>query len=187
VSRAARHSSTTAEHLTPLYVVDAAREALGGVIDVDPATTLRANRDIGARFTFTRDESGMKNRWPGHVFLNPPGGTVQTRLTKSSSVLWWAKLMLEWTRGRTTAGVFICFSVEILQAAQKVRQVPQPLDFPLCVPDHRIPFDTLDSRGRRVSQKDPTHANVIIYLPSRDDPGALRFRRAFKDIGRVRT
>jgi hypothetical protein len=187
--RSARHSSASTEHLTPLYIVDASRKALGGAIDVDPATTVRANQDVKARFAFTIAHNGLRQKWNGTVFLNPPGGTIKSKLTKSSAVLWWVKLMLEWTTYRVTAGIFVGFTIEVLQQAQKVcsaRRIPQPLDFPLCVPERRLSFDTIGKHDQRISQRDPTHANVIVYLPSRDDPGALRFRQAFGGIGKVK-
>lgn len=69
----AQHSSESNEHYTPKYIVEPVRETLGG-IDLDPATTERANRIVKAKRIFTAADDGLSKRWSGTVFLNPPGG-----------------------------------------------------------------------------------------------------------------
>ncbi len=70
-----RHLSQTNEHFTPIHVVEAARESFGGVIDLDPATTVLANEHrVKAEFIHTQEDDGYFKQWHGCVFLNPPGG-----------------------------------------------------------------------------------------------------------------
>lgn len=185
----AKLSSNSVEHLSPEAVAKATKETLGR-IDLDPASCFAGNLVIGAERYFTFMDNGLKQEWNGNVFLNPPGGTTRTpgAPSRSRQVLWWVKLAREWEEGRTAAAVFLGFSIEILQTAQQVPGL-QPMDFPICIPSQRLRYDVSIGGGdkhRRVSQDSPTHANVIVHLPGRDDPKGERFREAFAHIGKVK-
>jgi len=141
----ALHSSTTQEHLTPADVVEAGRATLGG-FDLDPATTPFANELVQATKIYTRADDGLVQPWHGRVFLNPPGGSLDEVVcgTRSNQALWWGRLASAWASGEVEAAIFVGFSLELLQAAQSlVPAVPQPLDFPVCIPKKRIKFDVL--------------------------------------------
>lgn len=188
-SASAKHSSESSVHMTPAYVVEAARETLGG-IDLDPATSRLANELVRAPKIFTELEDGLRQKWPGRVLLNAPGGALRRALsvaslggTKSSQVLWWQKLFHEWEDSRVTAGIFIGFSIEFLQSAQACTARARPTRFPLCVPECRIPFDK-EEHGVRVGSKQPSHANVIVCVT--DDRACVgRFKEVFGHLGEV--
>lgn len=57
---------------TPAVIVEAARAALGGAIDLDPASSLRAQETVRAERYFTAEDDGLSRPWSGAVFLNPP-------------------------------------------------------------------------------------------------------------------
>jgi phage N-6-adenine-methyltransferase len=59
------------EWWTPALYIEAARKVLGA-IDLDPATTLKANETVQAAQIFTRKDNGLEQRWDGRVWLNPP-------------------------------------------------------------------------------------------------------------------
>lgn len=180
-----KHSSASAEHMTPAGVVESARSVLGS-IDLDPASTTFANQIVRAKRIYTKHDDGLSKQWRGRVFLNPPGGTLDAavRGTRSSQVLWWAKLVEEWESERVTSAIFVGFSLELLQAVQQI-DVPHPLDFPCCIPKRRIKFDTLEN-GRRVSGNQPTHSNVIVWLPACLGPDHKQiFSGAFRRHGFV--
>ena len=187
-------TSKNDSHMTPAEIVEAARETLGW-IDLDPATTLEANQLVAAKAIFTEDDDGLEQQWSGRVFLNPPGGGFRKARTiedpgryghtKSRQCLWWLKLMIEVERARVDGAIFVGFSIEFLQAAQSLKCL-LPTDAPMCVPSSRIRFDTWDDEGNRVSQKQPTHANVIVLVPSAEDEEMVeRFQKAFAPIGEV--
>jgi len=69
------------ERYTPAALVDAVREVLGG-IDLDPASSKAANEVVRAKSFFTVQSNGLKRRWRGRVFLNPPFDDWPTWLTK---------------------------------------------------------------------------------------------------------
>src|SRR5215471_8840751 len=129
------HQSLTNEWYTPPLYVEAARAVLGG-IDLDPASSDRANETVRAHTWFTLQENGLAQQWQGRVFLNPPYGWQDG---ESSAGIWAAKLLAEYDAGRVSAAVLL------------VNAVPgnswfAPLwRFPICFTDHRISF--IDAQG----------------------------------------
>lgn len=61
----------TDEWYTPLPILALAHELLGD-IDLDPASCEMAQRTVQAREYHTRASNGLKQRWRGRVWLNPP-------------------------------------------------------------------------------------------------------------------
>lgn len=168
----AQHSSASVEHYTPQYVVDAAVRTMGD-IDLDPASCEFANRTVKSREYFNSD--GLTRHWSGRVFLNPPGG-------RGSVKQWWCKLLKHYSARDVSQAVFLAFSLEFLQNGQ-VGECRSPTQFPICIPRKRIAFIGQDG----LEQKNPTHANAIIYLPPFDNQlgTVATFRRAFAGIGDV--
>ena len=173
-----QHLSNSVEHHTPAFIVEAARAVLG-VIDCDPASCAEANEVVRALTYFFLPHDGLQRSWYGRTFLNPPGGKSPKHWeeyyrSRSNAVCWWRKLVDEYLEGRTSEAIFVGFNLDILQASQGQDEWPDVLKFPLCVPSRRIAF----------TGKDPTHGNVIVYLPGK--PGDSRkFEEAFQHIGSV--
>lgn len=71
----ARHHRTrfTGENewYTPPEYMEAVRACLGA-IDVDPASSARAQESVRASRFFTRDNDGLRHDWHGRIWLNPP-------------------------------------------------------------------------------------------------------------------
>ncbi len=59
------------EWVSPCDVVESARAVMGG-IDLDPASSVEANRLIRADRWFSIDADGLAQPWRGRLFLNPP-------------------------------------------------------------------------------------------------------------------
>ena len=69
-------SKESDERYTPQWLVEAAREAMGG-IDMDPASCLEANLRIGSTRYLSLEDDGLATAWvtPGYttaVWCNPP-------------------------------------------------------------------------------------------------------------------
>lgn len=207
----AQHSSESVEHYTPREFVEAERRVMGG-IDFDPFSCATANRVVGAARFLTRAEEGLSagrtadhrgsvgdgfvQEWAGRVHCNPPGGVFAAgesgRPGRSRQCAAWFKLAAEWCSGRVRSAVFVAFSLEVLQRTQMVPvrgMLPIPLDFPVCYPARRVPYDRADGE----SGAQPPHASAFVYLPDCDRgvrdwcrvPGVRRFVREFTRFGRV--
>jgi DNA N-6-adenine-methyltransferase (Dam) len=60
------------EWYIPKNVAEAVRQAFGGRIDVDPASSHIANTVVKAKTYFTIEDDGLSKSWHGNVMLNPP-------------------------------------------------------------------------------------------------------------------
>jgi ParB family chromosome partitioning protein len=87
------------EWYTPAYIVEATRAVMGS-IDIDPASCARANKVVQAKRYFTRQEDGLKQCWPGNVFINPPFGNPIIRHFAE-------KLIDQYMRGITRQAVWV--------------------------------------------------------------------------------
>ena len=181
-----QHSSGDPNWGTPVWIVDACREALGGTIELDPASSAAANTGVGAQRIIAPPDDGLMVEWRADtVFLNPPGGidrSLKPRWdTTSRQVAWWRKLAVEFAVDRVKRAVFLAFSIELLQTAQRGLYC-QPLAYQLCVPRRRIAFDRVAADGSRAPGPSPTHANVIIGLGCDENA----FRSAMSVVGVTR-
>lgn len=145
MSASVKHSKKTSEQYTPTEVVEKVREVLGS-IDLDPATSKLANKQVQAKNIFTTEDGieTFRARWEGNVFLNPPGGgslVLSGTGLRSNPAIFWLKLMHAWHEVQSVeAAVVLGFTMEVLQTTQGVEEFPM-LRFPFCVPVRRIAFD----------------------------------------------
>ncbi len=164
----AQHSSNSNEWYTPMDIADRAAALMGG-IDLDPASCSEANRTIRARCYYTKESDGLTHPWFGNVFLNPPGGKIEG---KSSMQVWWNHLANEYEFGQVPQGFFVAFTLEILRTSQQ--GIPAQKYF-RCYPKDRIHFNGAGSS--------PTHANVLIWLPPKDERNFTKFKNLFEEVG----
>jgi DNA N-6-adenine-methyltransferase (Dam) len=155
-------ASTSVEWYTPARYIEAAREVMGG-IDLDPATSARANRTVKAARIFTAESDGLAHEWAGRVWLNPPYGKGSGQFT--------TKLIEEYDAGRVVAAVLL------LNAYGFDAEWFRPLwRFPICFTDHRIQFT---SPQRETGG--PANGNIFAYLGTDD----RRFADVFRQFGQV--
>lgn len=119
-------------------------------------------------------------------------GHTHQRVT-SSAKAWWNLLVSAWLREEVEQALFVGFSLEILQSSQGEDETSNEprlsvLHFPICVPRRRLRFFAPDATGELVEGDQPTHANVLVYLPPRADTftATARFVRNFSAIGDCR-
>ena len=62
------------EWYTPPWLLERVRRALGGDIDLDPASCSTANKVVQAKQIYTKDNNGLDKDWNGVVWMNHPYG-----------------------------------------------------------------------------------------------------------------
>lgn len=197
-----RHSHETVEHYTPMWLVEAARQTFDGEIDLDPATSIKANEGrISAKWIITEMSaidglSGLTEPWnyrgSRRVFVNPPGSRVKGQ-RMGGQALWWKKACEELRN--VEAIIFVSFSVELLQTVQQSGALNHPLDFTICFPRSRVKYDSPTPTGELAPGNSPPHSSMIICMSkclfgkvpgvSAPEGYATRFARAFSPYGYI--
>jgi phage N-6-adenine-methyltransferase len=144
------HNSGAIEWYTPEYIVDAAREALGGGIDLDPASTAAANEWIQAEQFYSVDDDGLTHDWHGRVWMNPPyaSGVVEDFVDK---------LLGEYSAGNITAAVVLTNNSTDTGWWQRLANTARAI----CYIEGRVKFKAPD--GERNT---PLQGQTICYLGS---------------------
>lgn len=146
---------------TNRIVIDAARQALGG-IDLDPASCRLANSVVRATRYFGAYQDGLTQDWEGRIWLNPPFGQWD---------LWAPKLLRELQSGRVDRACMLCPSrATTSKALHQVIGRSQAM----VIPSGRQKF-----WGPKAGTPDEGH--FIFYFG--DDIEA--FRSAFEPIGHI--
>lgn len=156
------------EWFTPEPVLEAARIALGGIIDVDPASCEAAQAAVRAGVYYTRETDGLApgRSWAGSVWLNPP----YTRGVVDRFAL---KLIDEIDAGRVTEAVWLSNASFDTQWGQPLCECANAL----CLVAGRLRF----TPGSGQPAGAGAWASMILYF----GPHAARFRDAFAPLGVV--
>lgn len=72
-NRAYKNSSESNEWYTPRTLIEKAIEVMGA-IDLDPASSEKANKTVAASKIYTIEDNALVQSWKGRVWLNPPYG-----------------------------------------------------------------------------------------------------------------
>jgi DNA N-6-adenine-methyltransferase (Dam) len=147
---------------TPPHIVTCIREALGGTIDLDPASHVMANEVIRATRFFTRDQNGLTQPWSGRVYLNPPF---------SSWPDWVEKVLAE----ADTVEAMVLLGAARTLTAQYFEPLLRRVDA-FCIISGRTPF-----WGIATESDSPTDGHFLLYLGA----DVQRFVRATGSLGAV--
>ncbi len=159
-----RGASGTGENewCTPAEYIPLVRAVLGGIIDLDPASTEQAQETVKARQYFGKHQNGLLQQWHGRVWLNPPyAKTLIARFTK--------KMCTERQAGRVTAGMMLTHNSTDTTWFQGLASVADAF----CFTRGRVKF----YKGNKIAN--PTQGQVFTYFG--DDVGA--FASVFADVG----
>lgn len=107
------------EWYTPSEYIEAARAVMGS-IDLDPASSVIANKTVKADHIYTVEDNGLEKPWFGNVWLNPPYASdligkfaekVVNELgnIKQAIVLVNNATETEWFYGMVTNATAVCF------------------------------------------------------------------------------
>lgn len=152
------------EWYTPPGIVEAARRALGGKIDLDPASNLHAQSTVLAARFYSKKDNGLVQPWKGRVFCNPPYSMpLIEQFTE--------KLIAEFTAERTIAAIYLVNNCTDARWFQTLLT-----RFPVCFTAGRISF--LNRSGVKFATR---QGQAIFYLGD----ATQSFRESFTSIGTV--
>lgn len=154
------------EWYTPKKYIDLARAVLGK-IDLDPASSAKAQKIVKAKKFFSRDDDGLMQEWRGRVWLNPP-------YSPQEIAAFVQKLCAEVTAGNVTAAIMLTHNYTDSQWFQKAAALASDL----CFASSRIRFE--DPDGVPCS---PTQGQAFFYF-GEDRP---RFEKHFATVGFLAT
>lgn len=149
------------EWWTPKKYIDAVHEVMGG-IDLDPASCEKANKIVQAKKYYTAENDGLKKKWEGTVFLNPPYGSIAGGFVE--------KFFNDYKHSFHEG-------IILLNSNSNDTAWFQPMfEGIVCFTNHRIDFDSLD--GKETSS---THGSCFIYFGSKEE----KFAEVFNEFGNI--
>jgi hypothetical protein len=168
-SRVAAVGSGVVDWYTPAPFVAAVRAVFGGVIDLDPASSRRAQKGVKAKRYYTPRRNGLVQPWFGNVFLNPPYRCPDIHLFTARMVQAWQSHEIEAGILLTNASPDTTWFHQALNACTAV-----------CLTKGRIRF--LELRNGCVATKQaPTLGSAFFFFG--DD--TARFAEVFAEFGTV--
>ena len=162
-------SQESFEWYTPMKFINAVKRVLGE-IDLDPASSSKANRVIKAKRFYDQTTDGLTKTWKADtLFLNPPyckaGNT-------SNQDRWTGKLLREYAAGNVKEAILLVTN------ATETAWFHRLLQFPLCFIKGRINFTTPNGKHGGA-----TKGSVFVYFGERQD----LFKKVFSRFGFVKT
>jgi ParB family chromosome partitioning protein len=155
-----KYNSGNDDWYTPIDIINAVKNVLGE-IDLDPASSKIANKNINAKVYYTIDEDGLNKEWDGRVFLNPPYSRplcskFLEKLINSPKITEAILLINNNTETIMTQKIFSKMSL-------------------ICLPKHRIKF--LDTNGN--PKGSPLQGQLLAYCGK----NRQKFIDEFKQFG----
>ena len=153
--------SMSNEWYTPAKYIEAVREVLGA-IELDPASSHKANETVKAEVYFTEDDDGLSREWYGKVFLNPPYG----RLTSEFAGCLYEQL-----------GSTVTEAIMLVNSRATDADWFQPcFEGAICFTDHRIDFNSPDEK-----LTSSTHGSCFVYFGDNE----RKFADVFSKFGNI--
>ncbi len=149
------------ESYTPALYIEAARTVMGS-IDCDPASNEFAQEVVKASVYYSKENNGLKEKWEGNIFLNPPYShpDVSQFVEKLLSELSNGQQAILLTNNNTDTNFFH-------NAARKAAVI--------CFTKGRISFYKSDG----VTKSSPTNGQTFFYFGNNKD----KFIEVFGEFG----
>ena len=105
------------EWRTPTFILQSARKTLGW-IDLDPASSISAQKYVKAHNYYTIEDDGLKQQWSGRVWMNHPFG-------RKENPLWTGKLIDDYEAGFIHSALCITYAATSESWFQCLMHYPQ--------------------------------------------------------------
>lgn len=151
---------------TPADIFPYVRQVLG-TIDLDPASSKRAQKVVKAKRYFTKEVDGLSKPWKGRVWLNPP--YTQPLISHFAD-----KMLAEVDVGNVTAAIMLTHNYTSSAWFQNLAGGVSAI----CFPSERIKF--VDHEGDKGA---PTQGQAFFYFGE----DVARFAEVFWPLGFVVT
>lgn len=135
------------EHYTPEKYIELVRQVFGGEIDLDPASSLKAQETVVARQFYTKEQDGLSREWAGTTFLNMP---------YSDPAPWVEKLLEALGSGAVPEAIVLCNNTTDVGWAQQLLEASAAV----CFMRGRIAFDRPDSKANKGTRQ----GQIFFYL-----------------------
>lgn len=145
------------EYYTPPEIVDAARRTMEN-IDLDPASSMEANKRVNALHFFTEEDDGLIQKWFGNVWMNHPFGRI-------SNPIWINKMESEYLLKNIIQACCITFACTSEKWFQSLLKRPQCFLSPRT--NYYLPDGSL--------LKGVTKGSVVTYFGENVNKFALEF------------
>lgn len=175
-------------------LIDAAHLLMGG-IDLDPASSHKANEYVNAKNYYTPKEDGLNEmEWFGNVYLFPPKNSYfwhhnsqRWKMTRglsptltSSYAIWWKALKRKWLSGEVEQGIYFANAPDMFMYCQDI------FDHPVCIFKQRPTLTQHFITTGEVKMRN-TSASFLVYLQPKKDPGEAteNFIEIYREKGRI--
>lgn len=152
------------EWYTPAKYIELAREVMGS-IDLDPASSIKAQETVQAKTYFTKEQDGLTRDWGGRVWMNPPYSQPEVGAFAE-------KLATSFAAGAIEEAIVLTNSASDTAWFHRLASLASAI----CFPRGRIRFESPSRQSNS-----PAMAQTFFYFG--DD--ADRFNIAFSEIGIV--
>jgi ParB family chromosome partitioning protein len=152
------------EWYTPAEHIEAAREVLGD-IDLDPASSIIANKTVRAIKFLTIEDNGLEQEWHGRVWINPP--YAQPHILHFAQ-----KIAKEYSEGRTIEAIALTHNYTDTAWFHLLGTYAAAI----CFTRGRIGF--LSPEGQKAA---PTQGQAFFYF----GPDPAKFSQVFTRFGLV--
>lgn len=153
------------EWYTPRQYLDAAVEVMGS-IDLDPASSPRAQKHVKASKFYTAEQDGLSKEWSGSVFLNPPYAMPYVRDFAE-------KIVEQYQAGNIKTGILLTNNATDTEWWRAAARTCSALCFTKRI--HFLEGENLEER------KSPTNGQTFLYFGK----SPKRFADIFSQFGLV--
>ena len=161
---------------TPDEYLDAARELMGG-IDIDPASSERAQERIRAKVYYTKDTNGLDKPWLGRLWLNSPYDThVLEQFCKKAISEYRLGNVIEGLILTHTSNTHFDYFQDLMEACSAVCFIRGVIKW---VMGHEQEQQAIDRIGLQWHAEYTEHSNAVLYLGVRP----YNFKKVFAKFG----